>query len=282
MMAKRSRKYIAFLIPSLLGMLGLYLIPYAASWYYSFTSAQGSFSGLKNFADVLGSAAFRTAGWNTLRFLGVCVPLNMLLPFLLAWFLHRSRRQTGLLIALFMLPLVIPTGASVYFWKAIFGESGCINSLLGLFNVPAVLWFQSDAAVGVVVTAFLFKNIGFNLVLFLAGLGYIPGELYGAAEMDGANDFQIMSRIAVPNLTPTIFMVLLMSIINSFKIFREIFLLFGSYPHTSIYQLQHYMNNQFAAANLQKLSAASTVLSFVIAVLVLGLLRVQRRLTESQ
>lgn len=274
------KKFICFLIPSLIGILGLYLIPYMASWYYAFTDAQGGFVGWKNFADVLRSTAFQTAAINTLRFLGICVPLNVVLPFLLAYALHCSQRQTGMIVAFFMLPLVVPTGATVYFWKAMFAEAGWANSFLGLLGLAPVHWFQSGTAMGVVILAFLFKNIGFNLVLFLAGLGYIPKEQYEAAAMDGANGWQVMTRIVLPNLIPTLFMAILMSIINSFKIFREIFLLFGNYPHASIYQLQHYMNNQFAAANLQKLSAVATVMSIAIAILVVLLLWGQRRLNE--
>lgn len=278
----KNRAYLRFLLPSLLGMLAFYLIPYLASFYYATTDAQTkAFVGGANFREVLTSSAFLTAAGNTAVFMAVCVPLNIVLPFALAYILYRRRKSTGLFVTIFMLPLVIPTGATVFFWRVIFDEYGLVNSVLHHFGEAPVHWFQSGAALWVIIIAFLCKNIGFNMVLFLTGLGYIPGEYYEVAAVEGAGGWRTLRSVTLVYLAPTIFMVFLMSVINSFKIFREIFLLFGNYPYQSIYMLQHYMNNQFMAANLQKLSAASTVISLVIAAMVLALLAGQRRLLKN-
>lgn len=274
--------YLLFLLPSLLGMLAFYLLPFAASLYYALTDPSGQFVGGANLRDVLGSSAFLTAAGNTLRFMAICVPLNIILPFLLAYALYKAKRGRGVLTTLFMLPLVVPTGATVYFWRVLFDEYGVVNSILRQLGREHVHWFQSEAALWVVILAFLFKNVGFNLVLFLSGLEYIPRDYYEAAAVEGAGWWQTLTGVTLIYLAPSIFIVTLMSIINSFKIFREIFLLFGSYPFQSIYMLQHYMNNQFAAANLQKLSAASTVISLVITVVVIALLGAQRRLGRNR
>jgi multiple sugar transport system permease protein len=133
----------------------------------------------------------------------------------------------------------------------------------------------------VIILVFLCKNAGFNMVLFMTGLGRIPREYYEIAEVDGASRWRVLKSVTIVYLTPTMFMVFLMSIINSFKIFREIFLLFGNYPHTAVYMLQHYMNNQFFSAGLQKLSVASTVISIAVAVPVALLFAEQRRLSGS-
>lgn len=282
MRLRNNRLYVPFFLPSLLGMLVFYLLPYAASLYYALTDAAGGFVGMANIRDVLTSSSFLTAVGNTTRFMLICVPLNMILPFLLAYLLYQSRRGQGIMITLFMLPLVIPTGATVFFWRVIFDEYGVVNSVLARMGAAPVHWFQSDAALYVVIIAFLCKNIGFNLVLFLTGLNYIPKEYYEVSAVEGAGWWRTMRSVTLVYLTPTTFMVLLMSVINSFKVFREIFLLFGNYPFQSIYMLQHYMNNQFAAANLEKLSAASTVISLAISVIVLILLRTQKYLLRNR
>ena len=273
--------YLLFFLPSLLGMLAFYLVPYLASFWYAVTDAQGTFVGMSNFEDVLTSSSFLTAVGNTARFMVVCVPLNIVVPFLLAYLLYRGGKQGSPLVTLFLLPLVIPTGATVFFWRVIFDEYGLVNNIITRLGGQSIHWFQSEAALWVIVLAFLCKNIGFNLVLFLTGLGYIPREYYEVAAVEGAGWWKTLRSITLVYLAPSFSMVFLMSIINSFKIFREIFLLFGNYPYQSIYMLQHYMNNQFAAANLQKLSAASTVVSLIIAVVVFLLLRGQKRLTKA-
>ena len=272
---RKNRPYLLFLLPSFLGMLAFYLLPYLASFWYAVTDARGNFVGLANLREVLTSSAFLTAAANTARFMAVCVPLNIILPFLLAYTLYRQGRSGSPLVTLFMLPLVIPTGATVFFWRVIFDEYGFANALITRLGGENVHWFQSEAALWVVILAFLCKNIGFNMVLLLAGLNYIPREYYEAAAVEGAGWWKTLRSITLVYLASSLSMVFLMSIINSFKIFREIFLLFGNYPYQSIYMLQHYMNNQFAAANLQKLSAASTVVSLAIALVVLLLLRGQ-------
>ena len=276
-----GRKYLLFLLPSLLGMLAVYLLPYLASFYYATTDAAGTFVGLRVIGRTLANEAFRAAVGNTARFMAICVPLNIVLPFLLAWLIHNRRGSGSAFVTIFMLPLVIPTGATVYFWKVIFDEYGLVNRIIRHLGGEGVHWFQTGAVLWVVVIAFLCKNIGFNMVLFLTGLRYIPGEYYEAAAVEGAGRWQALRKVTFVYLAPSFSMAFLMAIINSFKAFREIFLLFGNYPHESIYMLQHYMNNQFLAANLQKLSAASTVVSLAIAVVVAVILRGQKRLLKN-
>lgn len=215
--------YLLFFLPSLLGMLAFYLVPYLASFWYAVTDAQGTFVGMSNFEDVLTSSSFLTAVGNTARFMVVCVPLNIVVPFLLAYLLYRGGKQGSPLVTLFMLPLVIPTGATVFFWRVIFDEYGLVNNIITRLGGQSIHWFQSEAALWVIVLAFLCKNIGFNLVLFLTGLGYIPREYYEVAAVEGAGWWKTLRSITLVYLAPSFSMVFLMSIINSFKIFREIF-----------------------------------------------------------
>lgn len=276
----RKKIFWIFLLPSLLGMLLLYVIPYIASYYFATTDAlTGEFVGLEHYAAMLSNSSFQLAGWNTLIFMLICVPLNVVLPFILAYLYHTSGRK-GVFVLAFMLPLVIPSGATVYFWKVIFGSYGLINKVLVTNGMQQISFFQSEIALYVVILVFMLKNIGFNMVLFITGLSFIPEEYYETAKVEGCSRWYAMRRITLVYIVPTAFMTLLMAIINSFKIFREIYLLLGEYPHTSVYMIQHYMNNLFSSAILQKLSAASTIISIVVAVVVMSLYIGQRRIAQ--
>jgi len=277
---KEKITYKKFLLPSLLGILIFYLLPYLASFYYAFTSAKtGAFVGLDNYTRILGSASFSIASHNTLLFMLICVPLNIIIPFMLAYAIHKEGKKSFIVLA-FMLPLVIPSGATVYFWRVLFGNYGFINKILISNGLETVNFFQSQATLYIVTLVFLMKNIGFNMVLFISGLGYIPKEYYELAKVEGCSKWYIMRRITFVYIVPTAFMTLLMSVINSFKIFREIYLLFGNYPYTSVYMLQHYVNNLFSQAALQSLSALSTMISLIVAVVVIVLYIGQRKLAK--
>jgi len=115
----------------------------------------------------------------------------------------------------------------------------------------------------------------------MAGFQLIPGQYYDVAKVEGASSFQTFRFITWIYMIPTTFLVFMMSIINSFRIFREIYLLFGPYPHQSVYMLQHFMNNQFVAANMQRLSTTATLLALAIVVLVWGIFSGQRKLSDA-
>jgi len=126
---------------------------------------------------------------------------------------------------------------------------------------------------------FLWKNCGYNMILFLAGLSNIPKDYYEAAWMDNAPAFRILTHITIPCLLPTTIVALIMSIINSFKIFREIYLITGNYPHESLYTLQHFMNNMFMSLNYPRLTSATALLVFVMVLFTQFLLRLERKVS---
>ena len=272
-----------FALPSFVGMLAFYFIPFVLSFYYSIVdnAVLNNFVGFKNYLDTPNSVAFRQAASNTVLFTAICVPLNMVISYLFASILKSVRKGVPILALIFMLPLVIPSGAVVYFWKTVFSANGLINNLLCLVGTYPVNFMQSSLSIGVVMFMFLWKNVGFNMVLFWVGLSRIPPEYYEYAALEGAGRISTFTLVTVPYLSPTTFLVMLMTFINSFKVFREIYLLFGEYPPQYIYMLQHYMNNQFMAANLSKLTSASYIISFVFIIIMLALFKTQKKLSDS-
>ena len=131
------------------------------------------------------------------------------------------------------------------------------------------------------VVIFLWKNVSYNIILFWSGLNWIPKTYYEQMALEGAGVFRQFANVTWVYLSPTTFVVLLMSIVNSFKVFKEVYMLYGSYPSPDIYMLQHYMNNQFAAMNMQKLSAAAYIMFLVIGLALLAVFYAQKRVTDS-
>ena len=139
------------------------------------------------------------------------------------------------------------------------------------FGGGQVDWRKSSAGLWVIILLFLWKNLGYNMILFLSAMGNIPKDIIEVAELDGANRWQIFLHVKLRYLSPTIMFVTILSMINSFKVFREIYLLTGEYPYGALYMLQHYMNNTFASADYQKLSTAAIYMSFVM-IVIMGIL----------
>ena len=273
-------KFWLFVLPSLIGMSMFYFIPAMISLFYAFTDLSGGFTWFANFADVLTNTVFQLATRNSLLFIAVSVPLNIIISFLLAQLLQNLRYKKAVAVA-FMLPLIIPSSSVVFFWNTLFADNGAINSILLKNDMPTIPWFSTNWSFVIILMVFLFKNIGFNLVLFMAGFQLIPKDYYEAAKVEGAGAFASLRHVTLIYILPTTFIVFMMSIINSFKIFREIYLLYGQYPNQSVYMLQHFMNNQFISANLQRLSVTATILSVGVIVLVWGVFSGQRKISDT-
>ena len=150
-----------------------------------------------------------------------------------------------------------------------------MNEFIALFGADKIDWLKSDYCLLVIVLLFLWKNLGYNMILFMAALNNIPREMLEAAEVEGASGWYQLIHIKLRFLSPTVLFVTILSIINSFKVFREIYLLTGDYPYTGLYMMQHFMNNMFNNLDYQKLSAAAVLLALVIIVLIAILFAVE-------
>jgi multiple sugar transport system permease protein len=269
---------LCFLLPSLGGFLLFYLLPFLQSFGMSFLSSpiNGHFVWLKNYQMLLTNQVFGKAALNTLIFTGIGVPLLMALSLALAMGLNSKLMGQRALATMFLTPLVIPVASVVLVWQVFFDNNGALNSFLANFGMERIDWLKSGWARYVIMLLFLWKNIGYNMVIFMAALAAVPTEHLESAGLDGANAFQKFRHIIWPRLLPTTFFVLIMSIINSFKVFREVYLLAGAYPHDSIYTLQHFMNNMFSSLDYQKLTSAAFIMAVVIIALVTGLFQARR------
>ena len=256
--------------PSFLGMLIFYVVPFGVVIYYSFIAGvvDNSFVGLKNYIAVFTNAAFRIAAKNTAIFSGLAVPLAVVLAMLLALMLECRIPAKSQFRTCFLSPMMVPIASIILIWQVLFHANGVINEFLAVFGADKINWLKSDYCMVVIVSLFLWKNLGYNMILFMAALNNIPKELIEAAELDGATGSYIFFHIKLRYLSPTVLFVTILSSIHSFKIFRAIYLLTGDYPYDGLYMLQHFMNNMFNHLDYQRLSAAAVFLAVVIVVLI--------------
>ena len=263
--------------PSFLGMLIFFVIPFGVVVYYSFINGalDHGFAGLKNYVSVMQNGAFRIAVKNTAVFSALSVPLAVILAMALALLLEARIPWKSQFRTFFLSPMMVPIASIILVWQVLFHDNGVVNELLKSLGHDKIYWFSSNASLVVIVVLFLWKNLGYNMILFMAALNNIPKELIEAAELDGATGSYIFFHIKLRYLSPTVLFVTILSIINSFKIFREIYLLTGDYPYDGLYMLQHFMNNMFKHLDYQRLSAAAVFLAIVIVILVAILFAVE-------
>lgn len=280
---KIKKQTIIFLLPSLIGFSIFFLIPFVGGLYYALfdSSVNGHFVGLGNFADLLSNSAFLKAASNTFIFMIICVPLNMIFSLGIALLINKAAHKNNMFRSFLISPYVVPVASIAFFWQLVFDSNGPANHILSLLNLQSVDWMNTNLAMIVIIIIYLWKNMGYNVVLFLTALNNIPKVYYESASIEGANKVQQFFKITLVYLTPMTFFIFIISIINSFKIFREVYLISGGYPHESIYMIQHFMNNMFRSLNYPKLTTAAYILACIIILLVLILFVFERKISSN-
>lgn len=264
---------LAFLSPSVLGVFLFFVLPFCVVIWYSLIDSPLSrnFVFLDNFKALMQNGAFRLAARNTAVFSAAAVPLAVVLSLLLAVLLESRIPGKSVFRLIFLSPVMVPAASVVLIWQVIFHHNGALNGLLVQLGLIRIDWLKGGGNQLVAVTLFLWKNLGYNMVLFAAALGSVPRELLEAASIDGAGAFYRFFRIKLRFLSPTVLFVTILSLINSFKVFREVWLLAGDYPMEGLYMLQHFINNTFGRLEYDKLSAAAVLMSLVM-MAVIGIL----------
>jgi multiple sugar transport system permease protein len=271
---------LGFLLPSLLGVLVFYVVPFFVVVYYAFVNnpVLGEFVGFDNFKALLHNHSFLLAAKNTAIFSGISVPAAVILSLALACMLSRKMPLKSQFRTAMLTPLMVPVASVVLIWQVIFSYNGALNDWLAVFGVDKIDWMKSDFNRYVVILLFLWKNLGYNMILFLAALANVPVDIQEMAMLEGAGSARIFFSIKLRYLSPTILFVTILSLINSMKIFREVYLLTGKYPYDGLYLLQHFMNNTFESMDYQKLSSAALLMALVMVVIIWALFRVDAHL----
>ena len=262
---------VAFLTPSVAGVAVFFILPFLVVVYYSVIRSpmNPDFVFLDNFIAVIKNSSFRTAARNTAMFSAIAVPLAVVLSLGLALMLECRIPCKSLLRTFFLSPMMVPVASVVLIWQVVFHYRGTLNVILDSFNVDPIDWLNSPYCLLVIVVLFLWKNLGYNMILFMAALNNIPKELLEVADVEGASPAHKFFNIKLRYLSPTVLFVAILSIINSFKVFREIYLLTGDYPYDGLYMMQHFMNNTFnKSLDYQKMSSAAVLMALVMVALI--------------
>ena len=259
-----------YLLPSVIGVALFFILPFFVVIYYSVIDNPISkeFVFLDNFYSVLTNKAFQLAVSNTLKFSFIAVPLVVILSLTVAFLLDMQIPGKSRIRTAFLSPMMVPIASVILIWQVLFHYNGLLNEIIVHFGGGKTDWLKSGQAQIVIILLFIWKNLGYNMVLFMSSLSNIPREIVEVAVMESASKWQVFYHIKLRYLSSSILFVMILSVINSFKIFREIYLLTGDYPFDSLYMLQHYMNNMFRSLDYQKLSAAAILMSLFMIVLI--------------
>jgi len=262
-----------WLAPSFLGVGMFYIVPFFIVVYYSLIDnpLMGNFVFFDNFTRLFQNTAFRLAASNTWNFSIVAVPLAVILSLLIALMLEARIPLKSQFRTFFLSPLMVPVASVVLIWQVLFHPNGAVNEAVKLFGFSGIDWMQSAHNQIVVILLFLWKNLGYNMILFMASLSNIPKEILETADTEGAGPIRKLFYIKMRYLSPTLLFVTIFSLINSFKVFREIYLLTGDYPYDGLYMLQHFMNNVFKNLDYQRLAAAAVVMTIVMVLIIVTL-----------
>lgn len=262
--------------PLVLGFLLFYVFTFLYSVQYSVTESAFSpeFVGFANYREVFSNKYFRLALKNTFEFIVTAVPLLVMLSLLLAMQLHSLGGRLRLLRSIFIIPMLLPSSAVVPVFTSLFVSDG---SAVRVF-LEGLGMNEAQLTRLPVYLLFLWKNCGFNIILLISALMVIPRDIYEAAELDGARGASMFFRITLPMIAPTLYFVVMLSLVQALRIFKEVYLLYGAYPHTSVYLVQHYMNNHFYKLNYQNLTTGAIIFAAVIYLLIAVFYRYERRM----
>lgn len=269
-----------FLMPSFVGVMVFVLLPFADVVKRSFfTAVTGQFTGISNYRVIFHNQAFLLAVKNTLRFTLTAIPLLVLIGLLLALALS-GLKNAGWIKSVYLFPLAVPTATVALIWKLVFYRQGFLNLILtrlgeksGLWGAAAVDYLNTDSSFAVLTASYLWKNTGYTVILWLAGIMALPKEMSEAAKVDGAGSFQRIYYIILPNLKGSLYTIVVLSFLNSFKIYREAYLVSGAYPQEKIYLLQHLFNNWFVHLDFDKMAAATTCIGGALFIVIMLLQR---------
>lgn len=247
------------LLPSLIGTSVFFVVPYIRVLYYSLIDNQfrRNFVWLDNYIKTLTNEYFLLSLKNSLLLIVTAVPILVMLALIISLALSYGIRWVRKTRVAFILPMVIPTASIVLIWRSVFADSSAVLPIYLLF-----IW----------------KNIGICVVLLTAAFTSIESDLFEAARLDGAVGFILHTKITIPMIAPTVFFTVFLSIVNSFKIFKESYLYYGTnYPPNHSYTLQYYMNNNFLKLDYQSLAASAVLTSILVFGIVMAGMAIQRR-----
>ena len=279
-MFKHKKSVWLFLLPGGLGLMLFYIVPFFGGIYYSLTdgSYRNAFVGLQNYINIWHNPMYLLGLRNSLLLSLICAPLVWVLSFAIASQLNRLRPRGAFFRNSVLLPYLMPSSAMLLIWLVIFDYGGVVNRAVTALGLERVVWLEGAALRVPIVLLFVWKNLGFAVIIFLSALQAIPQPLYEYARLEGAGFLRQTFGITLPLIVPTAFLVIILEWINAFKIFKEVYFIGGAYPDETVYTLQNYMNNMYGKLNYQNVTTAAYSFAVIVFALFGALFLIQRQL----
>ncbi len=266
----RNRWGIVFILPQLISLVCLGIIPIVIAFVLSFFDWNGFsspvFTGFQNFKAVFTDPDTAIAIKNTLIYSVIYVPCSIALSLGLAMLLNKAWGKM-FYRAVFFLPQIVTSVGIAVVWSWIYQpQFGILNMILRFFGIEGKEWLRDPStAMGAVIVMSIWWGLGYNIVLFLAGLQNVPKTYVDAAKIDGANERQVFFNITIPLISPTTLLVTITTMINAFQVFDQMFLLTSGGPAKKTYTMAiHIYQTAFKSYELGKASTAALILFFVV------------------
>lgn len=269
-----------FLLPGLAGLMLFYVVPFIGGIWYSLTDGtyRNAFVGLQNYINIWKNGMFLLGLKNTMILSLICAPTVWVLSFVIAALLNRLRPDGAFFRNSILLPYLMPSSAMLLIWLLLFDYGGVINRLLAGLGIERVIWLEGAELRVPIILLFIWKNLGFAVIIFLAALQTIPEPLYEYARLEGASFMRQTFGITLPMIVPSAFLIIILEWINAFKIFKEVYFIGGAYPDEAVYTLQNFMNNLYSKLNYQTVTTAAYSFALIVFVLFGALFMTQRAL----
>lgn len=281
---RKTAVVVAFLAPSLVLLLAFSIGPMFGTLWTSLQEwnliRAAEFIGLGNYRELWGDDDFHRALRNTLYYLVGYLPLVLAGGLALAVLVNRKLRGIAVFRAMYFLPVVTSWVVVALLWKWLLDPAdGLVNWLLGHVGIDGIGWWTSKRwAMPSVILASAWKDLGFVMVILLAGLQAIPDSVNEAATIDGVNGWQRLWRITLPLLTPSLFFVVVISLINGFQVFDQVWVMTGGGPGgASTVVVEQIVQNTFRYGRAGYASAQSVVLFVIILAVTAVQMRLQKR-----
>ncbi len=270
-----------YLLPTLVITLIFVVYPLIMSFRmgfyekYNYYTEVGTGFGLSTFEFVLKDPNFQKALMNTFLIVGIAVPVSMVIALAIALLLNSGIKASKFFQAIYFLPYVTSVIAIGIVWSWLFhSDFGYINQFLSIFGIQPIQWLNDPKmAIWALIIFNIWSGLAFKIVIFLSGLQNIDPQYYKAAQIDGTPKWKVFTRITLPLLSPTVFFLTITSVIGSFKVYNEVFALFGGKPGpaNSCMTVVYYIYDMFYGSSQVHKAAAASIILFVIILIITGI-----------
>ncbi|CUP64657.1 MAG: sugar ABC transporter permease [Turicibacter sp.] len=270
-----------YLLPTLVITLIFVVYPLIMSFRmgfyekYNYYTEVGTGFGLSTFKFVLSDPNFQKALLNTFLIVVIAVPVSMVIALAIALLLNSGIKASKFFQAIYFLPYVTSVIAIGIVWSWLFhSDFGYINQFLSMFGIEPIQWLNDpNMAIWALIIFNIWSGLAFKIVIFLSGLQNIDPQYYKAAQVDGTPKWKVFTRITLPLLSPTVFFLTITSVIGSFKVYNEVFALFGGKPGpaNSCMTVVYYIYDMFYGSSQVHKAAAASIILFVIILIITGI-----------